>query len=250
MAFWEKPKKINDFKTYENRESILIPESILEEDEYMIFHTKQTYSIGYIRGIVYWILLSSKGRLFSCEYNSKQFEVLDHIAIYGSKIEAKEQGHLRAVCHRNSGILYFHDIEQAFICNGWLLILENLDYSGCLVINRSWQDGGSLFDPLITLLKTYTQLFPETIINSDNKDQDKFFRIKSGEEVKRILKDMEKLLEDSPRPKSNVDDKSFKKARRELKKMLEKSSTVKGLLKKRKKPSRKKKSRTKRFKTN
>ena len=93
-------------------------------------------------------------------------------------------------------------------------------------------------------------VFPETIINSDNKDQNKFFRIKSGEEVKRILKDMDKLLEDSPRPKSNVDDKSFKKARRELKKMLEKSSTVKGLLKKRKKPYRKKKSRTKRFKTN
>lgn len=182
MAFWEKPKKIDDFKTYENQESILIPESILEEDEYMIFHTKQTYSIGYIRGIAYWILLSSKGRLFSCEYNSKKFEVLDHIAIYGSKIEAKKQGHLRNVCHRNSGILYYHDIEQAFICNGWLLILENLDYSGCLVINRSWQDGGSLFDPLITLLKTYTQLFPETIINSDNIEQDKFFRIKSDEE--------------------------------------------------------------------
>ena len=249
MNFWGKPDKI-DYITYRPDElRIEIPESILEEGEYMIFHTKRTYGIGSIRA-VFWILLSSKGRLFSCEYNSKKFEVLDHIAIRGSKTEAKKLGHLPTVCHRNSGILYFHDIEQAFICNGWLLILENLDYSGCLVINRSWQDGGSLFDPLITLLKTYTQLFPETIINSDNKDQNKFFRIKSGEEVKRILKDMEKLLEDSPRPKSNVDDKSFKKARRELKKMLEKSSTVKGLLKKRKKPSRKKKSRTKRFKTN
>jgi hypothetical protein len=220
MTFWGKPDKI-DYITYLGENPIEIPESILEEGEYMIFHTKQTYSIGSIRA-VFWILLSSKGRLFTCEYKSKNFEILDKIVV--------------------------HDIEQAFICNGWLLILEKLDYSGCLdnsgclVINRSWQLGGSNFAPLITLLKTYTQLFPDTIINSHNKDQDKFFRIKSGEEAKRILKDMEKLLEDSPRPKSSVDDKSFKKARRELKKMLEKSLTVKGLLKKRKKPSRKNKS--------
>jgi hypothetical protein len=166
MTFWGKPKKIDIIKTYQIPAGYLIPESILEEDEYMIFHTKKTYGIGYRRGQVYWILLSSKGRLFSCEYKSKNFEVLDHI-IYNMP---------------KTGKPLYHDIEQAFICNGWLLILENLDYSGCLVINRSWQDGGSFFDPLITLLKTYTQLFPETIINIDNKDQDKFFRIKSGEE--------------------------------------------------------------------
>lgn len=175
MDFWEKPRKIEHIN-YKREPNIEIPEDILHDGEYMIFHTKETLSIGHARA-VYWVLLSSKGRLFSCEYGSKKFEVLDHIAIYKNRT--------------GTGIDYFHDIQEAFICNGWLLILKALDDSGYLVISRTWQEGGSFFDPLIILLKLYIQLFPETIISDTNNNHVLFFKMKTQPPVT--------VLADTPR---------------------------------------------------
>jgi len=230
MNFWNKPNKIETIKYKPDDFEIKLPDKLLDDNEYMIFHTKKIYAMPNIRGLVFWYLLTSKGKILTCEYKTKKFEIIDDINIF------KPGG---------NGIKYKHKIEPAFICDGWLNIISNLDkndkLSPPLIINNY---GCFDIEPLIILLKTYTSSFPETIITSDNNDPDKFFEYKSGKKIKEILSEMSDLLEDSPREK-NDDYDNFIKARKDLKKIISKSRkkskrSSKKKSKKRKRSSKKK----------
>jgi len=217
MSFFDKPIEVKKLVPHKGEKAIPYPEDILDKDEYIIFITNGS-PFCYRLGQIYSVCITSHGRIIGCAYKSKDWMIFDE--------KSMDHPHLRWP-------------PPCFLNRGWQLVIDKMHNIVPSELSLGGVDGGYgrdarlhlYFTPFNVLIELYASFFPDSKITSSNNDADKYFEMINVQhnisadqmsQVSDILNKMNDQLTKSSSSETSSK-KEFNKARKELKRLINKS---------------------------